>query len=434
MTLVNAIQTSRLRQFWQSQIRQVQAGGWPVFTRKVRSLGKLLSRRLRFLIGFIAASPLVLLIVAIRPFFLLRFGTMLSQRIGHFAIDVEDYLCARDCEKPGRHIVDIIGCPEPVCNRQLHMMWARTLRITPGAWLWRILDLACQFWTRGDAHHVKLYDRRTDYSLFLTTKQHLGFTNEEHQRGRELLEQLGIPAGTPWICIHNRDAAYLDKALGGRCAYHDYRDFSVQTMVSAAEELSRRGYYVVRVGSVVAEKLLSTNPRVIDYASSALRSDFADIYLGAECSAHIGSDSGIACVPYVFHKPVCYINLSATLIDYFLGRDIYPFIIKRLWHKEKQRFLSLREMFDAGLAGAAESYLFEEAGVEPVCNTSEEIHDLAIEVDERLKGQWQPQSGDEEMQQRFWDIFRQYTPYERQGDIRVRIGASYLRNNIDLLD
>ncbi len=387
-----------------------------------------------FPILVIAAAPLVLLIVTIRPFVLLRFGTMMSQRIGHFAIDVEAYLCARELKKPSHYIVDIIGCPEPACNRQLQMMWARTLHITPCAGLWYILDYACQFWTRGNMHHVKLYDRRTDYSLFFTTKPHLGFTNEEHQRGKALLQQLGIPAGTPWICIHNRDGAYLDKALGGCWVYHDYRDFSVHTMMSAADELSRRGYYVVRVGSIVAEKLISNSTKVIDYASSTLRSDFGDIYLGAECSAFISSDSGISCVPRIFHKPVCYINLSATMIDYFIGRDLYPFIIKRLWHKEKQRFLSLREMFEAGLYGTDQTYLFEEAGVEPVSNTSEEIRDLAIEVDERLKGQWQPQSGDEELQQRFWNIFRKYSPSARQGTIQVRIGASYLRNHIDLLE
>ena len=422
-----------LKLFCQRQFQEIRLGGWRVFVRKVRSL----LQRLWFLAGIIATAPLVLLIVAIRPFVLVRFGTMRSERIGHFAADAEAYLCALDREKPDRRIIDIICCLEPVCNRHLRAMWARIIRITPGASLWGILDRGCQIMTRGDSHHIQLSGRSKDYRLFPVSEPHLSFTYEEHQRGLELLEQLGIPSGASWVCIHNRDSAYLDKALDGRWSYHDYRDFSALTMISAAEELNNRGYYVVRMGSVVAERLISNNTMVIDYASSALRSDFADIYLLANCSAYLGSDSGVYSVALIFRKPIVLINFSATLISGVLIRQgcyAFPFITKRLWHKEKQRFLGIREMFEAGLAGASESNRFEEAGVEPVCNTPEEIRDLAIEFDERTKGSWQPQTGDEELQQRFWTIFRAHAPAESQCGIQPRIGAAFLRNHLYLLE
>ena len=419
-----------LKLFCQRQFQEIRLGGWRVFVRKVRW-------RLWFLAGIIAAAPLVLLIVAIRPYVLVRFGRMRSERIGHFASDVEAFLCARDREKPDRYIIDNIYCPEPVCNRHLRTMWARIIRITPGASLWEILDRGCQFWTRGDLQHIQLSGRSKDYRLFPVSEPHLSFTYEEHQRGQELLEQLGIPSGASWVCIHNRDNAYLDKVLGGCWTYHDHRDFSVGVMTSAAEELSGRGYYVVRMGSAVAERLISNNTMVIDYASSALRSSFADMYLLANCTAYMGGDAGISSVPLIFRKPVVFINFSATLIINVLLRQgcyTFPFITKRLWHKEKQRFLGIREMFEAGLAGASVSHRFEEAGVEPVCNTPEEIRDLAIEFDERLKGSWQPQSGDEELQQRFWTIFRAHAPAESQCGIQPRIGAAFLRKHLYLLD
>jgi len=422
--------TGGLKLFCQRQFQEISLGGWRVLVRKVRW-------RLWFLAGIIAATPLVLLIVAIRPYVLVRFGRMRSERIGHFAADVEAFLCARDREKPDRHIIDNIYCPEPVCNRHLRTMWARIIRIAPGVSLWEILDRACQFWTRGDLQHIQLSGRIKDYRLFPISETHLSFTYEEHQRGQELLEQLGIPSGASWVCIHNRDNAYLDKEVGGYWIEHDYRDFSVQTMVSAAEELGSRGYYVVRMGAVVAERLISNNTKVIDYAPSTLRNDFADLYLLAKCSAYIGSDSGIFCVSLISRKPVVFINFSATLIINVIMRQgcyAFPFITKRLWHKEKQRFLSMSEMFEAGLAGAAESNIFEEAGVEPVCNTPEEIRALAIEVDERLKGSWQTQSGDEELQQRFWAIFREHAPAESQRGIQPRIGAAFLRKHLYLLD
>ena len=415
----------------QLQFQQVKAGGWPVFVRKVRSL----SIKLMFAIGIIVSAPLVLLIVAIRPFVRLRFGTMRSKRIGHFAKDTEAYLYTRDREKQDRHNIDIIGCPEPVCNRQLKTMWARTLCITPGARLWSFLDRVCRWWTRGDVHHANLTPWSTNRRVCLTTEPYLSFTNQEEQRGRKLLEQLGIPADAHWICIHNRDSAYLDNALDGRCwTYHNYRDFSVQTMVVAAEELSRRGYYVVRMGAIVAEQLISNNTMVIDYASSALRSDFADMYLLAGCTGYMGSDAGIACVPLMFRKPVFYINFSPGLI-FILTRDRpWPFIMKRPWHKGQQRFISLRELFEAGLADACTNREYEEAGVELVCNTPEEICDLAVEIDERLKGHWQPRPGDEERQQRFWDIIQLHTPVDCLGNVQVRMGAVFLRKHMYMLD
>ncbi|MBU1858300.1 MAG: TIGR04372 family glycosyltransferase [Verrucomicrobia bacterium] len=420
--------------FLQRQIDQLKAGGWPVFARKVQLFSQLLPRRLLSLIGIIGAAPLVLFIVAIRPFVRLRFGTIVSQRIGHFAADTEAYLCAHDHENPRRRTIDVIGCPEPACNRQLQMMWARTLCLTPRAWLWNILDRACRFWTRGEVHHVKLYDRGSDYRLFLATKSHLGFTAEEHCRGQALLRKLGIPSGASWVCIHNRDGAYLDKALGGRWAYHDYRDFSVQTMVSAAEELSKRGYYVVRVGSIVEEALTSPDPKIIDYANSPLRSEFMDIYLLAHGAFFLGNDSGIWCIPLIFRKPLLMVNF--TLLSNFFEKDYEPWfiILKRSWHREKQRFLSLRELFETGLACACTSQEYEAAGVELICNTPEEICDLAIEVDERLKGQWQSQPGDEDLQQRFWATFRQYIPSDRNCDIHARIGTVFLRQHRDWLE
>ena len=426
--------TSYFSKFWRRQIQEVKTGGWLAFSRKVLSITKLLAGKAWLMFELAVSLPLVLLIAAIRPLVLLRFGTMLSDRIGHFSGNVEAYLCEQDIYKQSHPTIDIIGCPEPVCNRQLKKMWARMITIMPGAWLWKLLDRSCQFWTRGDTHHVKL-DGIASYRLFLSTQPHLSFTEEEELRGGELMAQLGIPADKSFICLHNRDSEYLNKALGGSWAYHDYRDFSVQDMVLAAEELTRRGYYVLRMGSIVAEALVSINPKIIDYAMNSLRSDFADIYLMAKSIAYFGGDSGINTVPTIFRKPIFYINFSPGLVYIVLTHYCpWPFIMKRPLHRETQRLLSLREMLEAGLTGACTSQQFEDAGVELVSNTPEEIRDLAVEVDERLKGRWQPQPEDEELQQRFCDIFRQYTPPDLRGDVQVRIGASFLRKHIYLLD
>ena len=413
---------------------EIRKGGWGVCWRKIRSVTlKILS-----LASIFFAGPLVFFIVIVRPLVLIRFGTMKSQRIGHFVSDVEAYLCVRDQEQQIRNTLDFIGCPRPVCNTQIMTMWARTLRIVPGGMFWNYVAMSCRFWTGGDRHNVNLYGRYTDFKLFTNTKPHLQFTNEETQRGRDLLHQLGIPPAASWVCIHNRDAAYLDKAVSIRdWSLHDYRNFSIQSMMEAANVLANRGYYVLRIGSVVNEVLHSNNSKIIDYSSSHLRSDFGDIYLAAECAAYLGSDSGIACVPLTFRKPVCHVNFSLTLIDILLantGSNYYPSIFKRLWHKKSQRFLSLREIFNADLVGAAESNLFVEAGVEPVSNTAEEIRDLTLEIVQRLEGSWCSQPDDEDLQLQFWNTCAQLFKVKLVGDIKGRVGTAFLRKNADLLN
>lgn len=378
-------------------------------------------------------TPLALVVVAIKPFIHLRFGSLRSDRFGHFCADPEAYFLSKSNDTYGRRIIDVIGCPEPACNRQIKKMWSRTFRIMPGAWLWAALDKTLRFWTRGPSHTVALSGLLHDYSKLLSTPPCLFFTDDEIRLGRQLQQQLGIPLGARWICIHNRDEVFLDKTIGGNWAYHGYRNFSIQSMLLAAEKLSIRGYFIVRIGSHAAEKLPSRNSKIIDYTFSLLRDDFLDIFLMANCTAYLGSDSGVSSGPLIFRKPLYFINYSLTGIHALTHFSPWPFITKHLVYKETQRPLSLRQIFEAGLYGVGESWKFEEAGVEVISNTQEEICDLAIEADERLRGRWQPKPEDEELQQRFWDIVRRYAS-PKMGDVNARIGAEFLRKHRYLLN
>ncbi len=55
---------------------------------------------------------------------------------------------------------------------------------------------------------------------------------------------------------------------------------------------------------------------------------------------------------------------------------------------------------------------------------------VAIEMEERLKGIWQTTEEDEELQQRFWLLFKES---KLHGVIKARIGTDFLQQNQDLL-
>ena len=400
----------------------------------------LAGRPLYFLLIMLAA-PIVFFIRALRPLLLLRFGVFGADRIGVFAPTAQGYLLKNQREIARPRTADFIGVLGPISNLQLFRMLTRQVRVLPGAWLWQMLDRACQFWTRSSLHHGGTLFSLNDYPQFLNYPALLHFTSSEKLAGKNLLQALGVTSDAPWVCIHNRDAEYLNTKLAASKSspekswgYHNYRDFSAKSMVLAAEELTKRGYYVLRMGAVVAEQLISTNPKIVDYASTPLRTDLGDIFLLANCAAYLGSDSGIASVPFIFCRPVIHINWPLSQVATLTFQGPLIFITKHLYHRSTKRYLGIREVLDRKLINAGESRVYEEAGVDVVDNTPEEICDLAVELDERLKGTWHPQAQDEQLQLQFWDIFRQHCPPEHVGSVQPRIGAAFLRQHRYLLD
>ena len=415
-----------------------------LFSRKTPELDTLdlwLTGRPMYFPLIMLTAPIVFVIWALRPLLLIRFGVFNANRIGAFATEAQGYLLKQKCKIVRSRSADFIGVLGPISNLQLLEMLTRQIRVLPGAWLWLLLDRACLFWTRSSLHHANTPFSIDYWPQFLNYPAHLHFTASEKLAGKNLLQALGVPSDAPWVCIHNRDAEYLNSKLsasklapGKSWAYHNYRDFSAKSMVMAAEELAKRGYFVLRMGAVVAEPLISTNPKIVDYASTPLRSDFADIFLLANCAAYLGSDSGIFTVPLIFGKPTIIVNFPLGYTAQLTHHSTFPFIPKHLYHRATKRHLGIREVFDRKLINASESRVYEEAGVDIVDNTPEEICDLAMELDERLKGTWRPQAQDEQLQLQFWDIFRQHCPPEHVGSVQPRIGAAFLRQHRYLLN
>ncbi|MCX6007148.1 MAG: TIGR04372 family glycosyltransferase, partial [Chloroflexi bacterium] len=300
----------KIPRFLARQTQQVRAGGWPVFARKISAL-----------LSLLIFLPVVLLIRLLRPFIIIRFGELFSTRIGHFAGNTEVYLCERDAgiNVPHQRFVDVWYQMPFVCNTQLKKMWERTLHICP--FNISLLDRLNRLLPGGKKHAIPMpHHDRDVHGLLAITPPHLSFTLDEEQMGRIGLKDLGIPEGTPFVCFHNRDSAYLQTISIFSTldlSYHDYRDSNIHNYLPAVEELTRRGYYAIRMGAVVKEKLKFSNDRIIDYASDGERSAFMDIYLGAKCCFYFGNPDGLFCVPMIFRRPAAMID--AAPLDYIIS-------------------------------------------------------------------------------------------------------------------
>ncbi len=420
----------RKTNFIQQQISQIQRGGWSVFYIKV--LKALLC---------ILAVPVVMVMRLVSPWFLVRYGCLFSGRIGHFAADTEMYLCEQDAgiNKPVQRHIDVFYAVEPACNQQLLTMWKRILHVWPALFVTPIVRIN-RLIPGGAMHEIgDASQGPVDvHNLLDRFSPHLQFTAEEELRGEAGLRAMGLTAGAPFVCLIVRDSAYLNSHMANDWSYHNFRDSDIQNFVLAAEALAGRGYFVIRMGAKVLEAMKTSHPKVIDYATNGLRSDFMDIYLGAKCAFCISTGTGWDAIPYIMRRPSVYVN-TVTIGHIFTSSPRFLSIPKHYLLQESKAMLTLREIFSCG-AGFLHTLSEHDAlGIGLIENTPEEIRDAAVEMAERLAGTWQIHPDDDALQNRFWEIFPADAndPLRGRplhGEIRGRIGAAYLRNNRAWLD
>lgn len=428
--------------FIERQLLQIQQGGWAVLFRKMKRALQILCKLQLYILAVPFAVPVVLVLRIIRPWLLVRWGGLINDRIGHFAGNTEMYLCERDAgiNVPKQRYLDFFYMTyRPVCNQQLATMWKRVLRIWP-VWILAPISRVNRMIPGGRSHEIgdNTQGALDVHNLLDRFPPHLKFTPEEEARGEAGLRVLGIPHGAHFVCLIVRDSAYLDvyqPAVDWN--YHKYRDSDIQNYVLAAEELSNRGYFVIRMGTKVKEAMKSVHPRVIDYATNGMRSDFMDIYLGAKCEFCISTGTGIDAIPEMFRRPIVYVNMVPLGLLHTFRKEFISLTKKHI-SKGEGKSLTMREIFNHGAAFCLTTSGYESKGIKLIENTPEEIRDVVVEMAERLNGAWQPHSDDESLQRRFWEIFPTDAVDAGQGrplhgEIRARFGAEFLRQNKELL-
>ena len=400
-----------------SQASQIRRGGPAVTVRKLQSL-----------MGLLVARMILVAIRALRPLVLIRFGVVPSHQIGGLAPVPEIYLCERDAGLHGPKALDIF-CYDPrgISNYQLKKMWGRTVPVLPFTGVTYRLNE----WL-PETHRIPWnQDEVVDISgLLPSTQPHLSFTEKEEQTGQAALREMGIPERAPFVCFHARDTAYVTsvKSESDRPG-STFRNCSIVNFLPAVEELVQRGYYALRMGSVMEEPLPYTSERVIDYATNE-RTDFLDVYLTAKCHLYLGCTSGLYAIPQIFRRP--WIITNAVPLQYVASWGPKCLILpKKIWSRDQGRNLSFRELLDSEIWLLRETEHYEERGIDLIQNTAEEIAAVAVEMDERLKGTWLASEEDEELQKQFWSYFK---PPELESALASRMGADFLRDNRALLE
>ncbi len=375
------------------------------------------------LIGLVAAA--VLYVARVRFLELAAPG-----RIGHLAAEPDNFVKERALGLRGWCYAVILSPPGSAANDCLLDYWRRYIRVVRSPFWIRLLSLVHRFaFLRLYLGHYTVAIDQTAASMAVQrawgNRPCLLTLEERHRReGRARLAEAGIPPDAEFVCFHVREAGFSP----GDEDLHSFRNCNVENYLLAASELTKRGFWCIRMGDPSMRKLASAD-KLVDYAHLDMRSDWMDVFLCAECELFIGSPSGLSEVASVFGRPCAMAN-QATLSSVlkFGPNDVAMPMLLRL--TKESRYLTFHEAFDSGIANFRFSNLYRERGVQPVENPPEDIRDLALEALERSQGRVSYSPQDEELQRRFRALMR--PGHYSYGGV-TRIGREFLRKYAHLL-
>jgi len=386
---------------------QIKRGGLIVFFTKLKKLFYLLIQLPLYLNSIL----LIILIRLIRPWFLIRWEKLSPARLGHFALDFEVYSCKKDenFNTPKQKYIDIFFFhPNYICNEKLYKMVKKKLFTLPTFFLLplfnvnRFLDL---FILGGKQHEIGLVrnEERDIYDLFSKYKPHISLNYKEELNGKKILNEFGIPNNAKFVCLVVRDHFYLDRHKSHSLkdySQSNYRNGNIDRYILAAEELVKRDYYVFRMGMNDIKPFNTVNKKIIDYANTKLRSDFMDVYLGSKCSFCISNGCGFDAIPYIFRKPIAYIQQTLGVLHTEREQDLL--LLQPHLNKKNNARLNVSEIFLSNVALAGHTDEFEKNNVILEENSPEDIKNLVVEMEERLSGNWKETEEDLLLQKKFW--------------------------------
>ena len=366
---------------------------------------------------------------------------ILNDRLGHFAFNTEiSVLRIREMKKRSKFPNLNIGCANSIesCNLSLEKMWKREFNFKTGEWGWLLNDIS----KRTKKSNFYQESTREDKFRLFSDQPLLRFTSDEEQIGEEFLIHNNISKHEKIVCLNVRDSAFLSKSdplnwsKSRDWSYHNYRDSDINTYVAAAEVLADLGYTVFRMGAIVEKPLLSKHPRVIDYATNGMRSEFLDIFLGANCTFCVSTGSGWDDIPIIFRRPTMFVNFLPMFSpsSHTLPITIFP---KILVDKHTNDGLTLMGALSRNVTDSLFTAQYASAGVAIKDMNSDELVEAVTEMVARVEGTFIETPEQKQMQAKLKDIFSTHPklqPTPNYYPIRAEFASCFLSNYPNFLD
>ncbi len=372
----------------------------------------------------------LILIRLISPFLVIRIGMIPNVVVGDFIFDTQYYLSKKKINNK-QYFLDFFYLQS---NTSSNIAYERILkREIIIHRIFHFIDIINQKFFSSKIHTIKIRigGASRDIKDYILNSQNTFYFNKfEENIGLNFLKELGIKPSDKFVCIINRDTFYKEKLSSFKkkdWSYHNHRNSSIKNYLKAASKLEEKGYFVLRMGFGVSEKIYLKSKKIIDYALSGKRTPLLDLYLFSKCYFALGRDGGINCVSFVNNRPCAIVN--ATNFDHApINNKINLIIFKRFWDRKKNKYFKINEIFKNKFSNFYTYNDFEKNNIEVHENTEDEICELALEMHNRLNNISKYSYEDDILQNKFKEIFPKRID---NCIVRSRIGKKYIRDNLE---
>ena len=406
---------------------------------KIR-VAQVLGKKKLFLLPFalLYIGGLLLLSQVIR----VNIHPIVNSRFGHFTINTELSILKIKERKNRNNKPEInLFCATSTksCNKSLEKMWSRNFYLQTGDWGWLLNDISKRLKSTNFFQESTALDKE---GRLINFPPSLNFSEIEIAVGEKFLHKNNISNQEKFVCLNVRDSSFLANSdnLGWSksrdWSYHNYRDSDINTYVAAAETLAEKGYTVFRMGAIVEKPLISNHPRVIDYATNGMRTEFLDIFLGAHCAFCVSTGTGWDCIPQIFRRPSLYVNSVPIFAHACVVRDllIYPKIFQ---DNSTKSDLRLDEIIERNIHGSGYSAEYADAGVAIRDMNSDELVAAVTEMAARVEGTFVETPEQKQMQAKLKQIFSTHPklqPTPNDYPIRAEFASCFLSKCQNFLD
>jgi putative glycosyltransferase (TIGR04372 family) len=308
-----------------------------------------------------------------------------ANRIGYYSYYFNIYFARRGPNQKWTR-TQIFTLSKPIANELTMAKFAK------GAWILYNSSLYLKIF----AHILKPFDSFDIIDFggeLLTTEPWVKLTEAEQNDGYKRAIDAGIPVDKlPIVLIFNRDSGYLPTTYNFpmNFEYHSYRDYPIDSMYEATKALIDLGYHVVRVGRNFTKKTDWDLKEFTDYTMLE-PNDLLELYLFSLCKFSVGTASGLASFPMLFRKPQVWTNVVPVAGQpYTKTTNIDIIMPKTHVSRDDNCPINASKIAKLGAGVFGQSSEYDNAGIDVVNNSPDDIRDAAIEMHQRISENYTP--------------------------------------------
>ena len=269
------------------------------------------------------------------------------------------------------------------------------------------------------------------FNKYYTTKPFISFFEKDINNFKIFLHGNNISQN--FICLNNRDNAYLKKKNIIDTNKHDYRNFNFKDFSLVIDKISKK-HSVIRIGQFQEIENNIHTKNFFDFSNEKYNEKNL-VFFNYLSRYNVLSLTGLTGLQQCFRKKGLYINFIPFSLDLLTYTSPSSIIIpKKIFSNKLSRYLSFFEMNNLNIDVHNANNVFVKNELKIINNSPEDILYGVQEMEDEFDGV--TNDSFRKIQYDFWRIFEK-TNFKKVNYLRdqlnIRISGNFLLKNPDLL-